>query len=178
MRVFALSATLLLTTGCGIFRGGVEVEETPVQSVRVTMNNASGVSIGEALLRGTPHGVLLTLDLSNAPAGTHALHVHQVGRCERPDFESAGPHFNPDGRQHGILSPEGMHAGDLPNVNVPESGRIRMELLLESIELVRGRNGLFDADGSSLVLHTFADDYRTDPAGNSGSRIACGVIAP
>lgn len=178
MRLLALPLIVYAVSACGILRGGPQLEETPVQSVRVMMQNAAGGTIGEAHLRHTERGVLVSLDLANAPSGTHALHIHEVGRCDRPDFESAGNHFNPTDAQHGFLNPAGPHAGDLPNLHVPESGRLRIETMVDRISLVRGRSGLFDADGSSLVMHTFADDYRTDPSGNSGSRIACGVIAP
>ncbi|MGH7663261.1 MAG: superoxide dismutase family protein [Gemmatimonadaceae bacterium] len=173
----SLIASFLLG-GCSIFNRGSDVEATPVESVRVTLANSSSETVGEALLRQTVRGVLITLDLSAVPPGTHAMHIHSVGQCDPPAFDSAGDHFNPAGRSHGALDPQGMHAGDLPNVHAPESGRLRVDVLVENVMLAGGENGLFDADGSSLVIHTFADDYRTDPSGNAGSRIACGVIGP
>jgi Cu-Zn family superoxide dismutase len=106
--------------------------------------------------------------------GAHGIHVHEVGRCE-PPFASAGEHFNPQHRQHGFLNPRGPHLGDLPNVYLPAAGQLRFEILLPGVTL-RGANGLLDADGASIVVHSERDDHTTDPSGDSGGRIACGVI--
>jgi superoxide dismutase, Cu-Zn family len=121
--------------------------------------------------------VLVSLDLTAVPPGEHAFHIHAFGKCEPPDFKSAGPHFNPDQTRHGYLNPEGSHAGDMPNLHVPADGKLQVEILVPNVSL-SGEAPLLDAEGSALVIHAGADDYKSDPAGNSGDRIACGVITP
>ena len=139
------------------------------------LKDASGKAIGDVDLVQSPAGVLIKLQLKGIAPGEHAFHIHAVGKCEAP-FESAGPHFNPSGHKHGMLSGEG-HAGDMPNLHVPQSGELSVEVLNAAVTLDKGKpNSLFDNDGSSLVIHAKADDYKTDPAGNAGDRIACGVI--
>jgi Cu-Zn family superoxide dismutase len=108
--------------------------------------------------------------------GTYGAHVHAVGRCDPPDFASAGPHWNPTGQQHGSQNPQGAHKGDLPNLMVGADGRGSVELVIPGVSLRGSRAPMLDADGAALVVHERADDYRTDPTGNSGGRIACGVF--
>ena len=175
MRNSSLVLAVLVLAGCSAFRSGARQQPTGVDNARVQLNDATGRRIGEANLQQTPHGVLVTLDLIGAPPGTHGLHFHAVGECQ-PPFESAGPHFNPAGRQHGLRNLNGPHAGDLPNVYVPESGNLRTDVFVTSVSLQPGQASLLDADGSALMLHAFADDYVTDPSGGSGARIACGVV--
>ncbi|NUQ21335.1 MAG: superoxide dismutase family protein, partial [Gemmatimonadaceae bacterium] len=103
-------------------------------------------------------------------------HLHAVGQCNAPDFASAGGHFNPSSKMHGFRNPAGHHAGDLTNVSIPESGALRVELLAPGVRLGPGDGTLLDADGAAVVIHALADDYQTDPAGASGTRIACGVV--
>jgi Cu-Zn family superoxide dismutase len=119
--------------------------------------------------------VVVTVTAAGLPPGVHALHLHQTGKCE-PPFGSAGGHFNPLGKKHGLLNAEGPHAGDLPNVHVGADGRLEVELFAPGVALAGGPNALFDDDGAALVLHQNADDYTADPAGNAGPRIVCGVI--
>jgi Cu-Zn family superoxide dismutase len=139
------------------------------------LKDGSGKAIGDADLVQTQGGVLIKLQLKGVTPGEHAFHVHAVGKCEG-SFESAGPHFNPTNHKHGMLSGEG-HAGDMPNLHVPQSGELSVEVVNSAISLEKGKpNSVFDNDGSSLVIHAKADDYKSDPAGNSGDRIACGVI--
>ena len=139
------------------------------------LKDANGKEVGRATLTSTPSGALLSLTLTAVPPGVHALHIHAVGKCEPPDFKSAGPHFNPDQTKHGIMNPEGPHAGDLPNLHVPADGKLEVEFLNPVVTLSQ-EAALLDEDGSAIVIHASADDYTTDPAGNAGDRIACGVI--
>jgi superoxide dismutase, Cu-Zn family len=136
----------------------------------------NGNSIGTVTLTQTTRGVLLVGHLTSLPPGPHAIHVHDSGRCE-PPFTSAGGHFNPTQRGHGFKSPMANHAGDLPNFLAAADGQGHVETISRDLTLAPGPIGLFDGDGASLVVHAGADDYASDPAGNSGNRVACGVIA-
>lgn len=136
------------------------------------MHDQQGNSVGSVRLRQTPHGTLLHARLAFMPPGTHAYHVHGVGQCT-PPFKSAGGHYNPDSSGHGILDDDGMHIGDMPNIHVPAAGVLEIEILNSRLQL---DERLFDADGAALVIHEGPDDYRSDPAGAAGPRIACGVI--
>lgn len=144
-------------------------------TARATLRDAAGKEIGKVWLEDTPHGVLVKLQLSGAPPGEHGFHIHQTGKCS-PPFTSAGGHFNPGGKAHGFRAADGFHAGDLPNVHVPDSGKLELEVLATEARLGDGPNGLLDADGSAFVMHEGADDYTSQPAGAAGPRIACGVI--
>jgi superoxide dismutase, Cu-Zn family len=139
------------------------------------LKDASGKEVGSAILTSTPSGTLLNLTLTAVPPGVHALHIHAVGKCEPPDFKSAGPHFNPDQTKHGMMNAEGPHAGDLPNIHVPADGKLKVEFL-DPVVTLSQEAALLDEDGSAIVIHAGADDYQSDPAGNAGDRIACGVI--
>jgi Cu-Zn family superoxide dismutase len=143
---------------------------------RADIKNAEGETIGTASLRATKDGVLLTINVNGLPVGLHAVHVHSVGKCEGPAFTSAGPHFNPLNKKHGLENPAGPHAGDLPDMYVAKNGAGRYEVLVDRITLGPGEMSIFDADGSAIVIHVTADDNVTDPTGDSGDRIACGVI--
>jgi Cu-Zn family superoxide dismutase len=146
------------------------------QSASAPLKNAEGKEVGSANLIQTPHGVLINVSVKGLPPGEHAFHVHAVGKCE-PPFTSAGGHFNPESKKHGLLAAEGQHAGDMPNLHIPQSGDLTIEILNTGITLEKGKpNSVFDADGSAVVIHAGSDDYKSDPAGNAGDRIACGVI--
>lgn len=176
MRHATLPLAALLLAGC--FHAKVSTNEAPPSdgtSARVVMRNAQGQNLGDLALVQTHNGVLITGFLNGVPAGTHAFHVHTVGKCT-PDFNAAGGHFNPAAHQHGFRNPQGMHAGDLPNINVAADGTVRVEVFASSFNLGTGKNGLLDADGSSIMIHALADDYTTDPAGAAGARIACGEV--
>jgi superoxide dismutase, Cu-Zn family len=166
----AAVAAGLLAAGCA---GAVAPTES---TARAQLRNAVGQTVGTATFTQTGKGLRVDLEVQGLPPGVKAVHVHAVGRCDPPDFATAGSHFNPQGRQHGAKNPEGPHAGDLPNVSVGADGRGRLESTTELLTLQRAPNSLFDADGSALVVHAAPDDLRTDPTGNSGARIACGVV--
>jgi Cu-Zn family superoxide dismutase len=137
---------------------------------------ASAKKEGAVELTQTPTGVLLKVSVKGLPPGEHAFHVHAVGKCD-PPFDSAGGHFNPAGKKHGLMAPEGHHAGDTPNLHVPQSGELVVEVLNPAITLEQGKpNSVFGPNGTAIVIHAGVDDYKTDPAGNAGARIACGVI--
>ena len=146
------------------------------QTGKATLKNADGKEVGSAEISPLPAGVLIRLTLKGVPAGEHAFHVHAVGKCE-PPFTTAGGHFNPDNKKHGIMAAEGHHAGDMPNLHIPAGGELIVEVLNAAITLEKGKpNSVFDADGSALIVHASKDDYNTDPTGEAGGRIACGVI--
>ena len=174
MRVLQLFGTV---GAAALLAAAVSMPVNAAEMANTQLKDASGKAVGDVDLVQTPTGVLIKLQLKGLTPGEHAFHVHAVGKCEAP-FESAGPHFNPGNHKHGIMSGEG-HAGDMPNLYVPQSGELSVEVVNAAVSLEKGKpNSLLDNDGSSLVIHTKADDYKTDPAGNSGDRIACGVIQP
>jgi len=146
------------------------------ETAKAVLKDKAGKEVGIVDLVQTPHGVLLKLSVKGLPAGEHAFHVHAVGKCE-PPFTSAGGHFNPGNAKHGMAATDGPHAGDMPNLHVPPSGELAVEVANPAISLVKGQpTSVFDADGSAVIIHAGADDYKTDPTGNAGDRIACGVI--
>jgi Cu-Zn family superoxide dismutase len=156
---------------------GLGAQEGPSASkATATLKDGEGKTVGKAELTATPNGVIVALHLTGVPAGEHAFHVHETGKCEAPGFKSAGGHFNPTKASHGMQSSSGPHVGDLPNVHVPKSGTLDIEVFVSDATLGGNSNNLLDADGSAIVLHAGADDYSTDPAGAAGDRIACGVI--
>lgn len=151
-----------------------EATPAPAQAVAV-LKNAKGQKVGTVTLTEAPHGVMVKGELMHLSPGPHAIHIHETGKCEAPKFTSAGGHFNPAHKQHGFMVPEGMHAGDLPNLIVPANGQIHFEYFDPNASL-SGDNTVFDADGAAVVVHAKADDYKSQPAGDAGDRVACGVI--
>jgi len=142
----------------------------------VTLRDATGRVVGSAVFLQESDGVRILLDLRDLTPGTKGVHIHAAGRCDPPSFESAGSHFNPTKAQHGSANPKGPHAGDLPNITVEDTGRGHLEVTNPRVTLESGPTSLLGAAGSALVVHEGPDDMRTDPAGNSGARIACGVV--
>jgi Cu-Zn family superoxide dismutase len=167
-----LVAVAVLLGGCA----GMMAEKEPL-SGGVTLKDKDGKEVGRATLIETGEGVRIAVTGYRLPAGSHGLHIHAVGICQPPEFTSAGGHFNPTNRKHGRLNPEGPHAGDLPNLVVAASGEGGIDITTKAVTLEAGRpNSLFKEGGTSLIVHAAADDEKTDPTGNSGGRIACGVI--
>jgi Cu-Zn family superoxide dismutase len=146
------------------------------KKAKADLLNAKGAPVGTATFSEKSNGVQLDLKASNLAPGLHGFHIHAVGRCEAPDFKSAGPHFNPEGKQHGWDNPQGHHLGDLQNLNVGPDGKANVRILVPGVTLGAGPKSLFHEGGTSLVIHEKPDDGKTDPAGNAGPRIACGVI--
>jgi Cu-Zn family superoxide dismutase len=191
-RILHLSCALLLAA-CGQQQGeseetmsatettGMEEgEPSPAQetdSVRVDVRDAEGNTLGTVVLRDADGGVQMTGALTGLPPGQHGFHIHETGRCEPPSFKSAGGHFNPTGRKHGFDHPAGPHAGDLRNLQVVQDSSTVVSTTDSLVTLREGESALLDADGSALVIHAEPDDYITQPSGDSGDRIACGVIA-
>jgi superoxide dismutase, Cu-Zn family len=166
----AAGAAALVLAGCGprVQGGGSEM---------VTLRDADGRTVGSALLAPATGGVRVVVQVAGLAPGAHGAHVHRDGVCTPPDFASAGPHFDPGGREHGTENPRGPHAGDLPNLVVQPDGRGVLSTIARGVTLTPGReNSLRKPGGTALVIHAGPDDQRTDPAGNSGARIVCGAI--
>lgn len=171
-KIFTTSTGAALVAGAAL--AGCAAVDVPVAAPPVALVNSAGQPIGSVTPAQTSGGVTLAVVASGLPHGLHGIHVHANGRCDPPGFESAGAHWNPAQHKHGLQNPQGPHAGDLPNISVASNGVARETLVLGGISLAT----LADADGSALVIHAVADDYMTDPSGNSGARIACAVLAP
>jgi Cu-Zn family superoxide dismutase len=146
------------------------------QQAKAELKNAQEQDVGTATVTPTKTGVRIALNLHSLPAGEHAIHIHETGKCEAPDFKTAGGHFNPGQRHHGKMNPEGKHAGDMDNITVKSDGKLRLTIVNTGSNLGSGPDSLFKEGGTAIVIHEKPDDYKTDPAGNAGARIACGVI--
>ena len=148
----------------------------PALTARAVLSNLEGKEVGTVILTQTKTGVRLRVTLKDLPPGDHGFHIHAVGKCE-PPFTSAGPHFNPEMRKHGLRSREGHHAGDMRNLRVPASGKVSLTVMNADVTLEKSKaNSLFQDGGTAIVIHANKDDEMTDPAGNAGDRVACGVI--
>ncbi|WP_210469851.1 superoxide dismutase family protein [Sporosarcina sp. 6E9] len=155
-----------------------ETEETDeIEAVKVDLIDANEESVGTVELTEEENGVLVNVKAENLPEGPHGFHFHEAGKCEEPDFESAGGHFNPTESEHGLETEKGPHAGDLPNLEVGKDGKVEEEFVAEHVTLKMGEaNSLLKEGGTALVIHAGADDGKTQPSGDSGDRIVCGVI--
>ena len=147
----------------------------PTQA-KAELRDAQGVKIGTALLTEEQDGVRVSMQVEKLPPGKHGVHVHQNGACDPPDFATAGPHFNPTSAHHGLGNPKGPHGGDLPNLEVAADGHGRLEFVAKGASLGNGPASMLKPGGTAVVVHASADDGKSDPAGNSGARIACGVV--
>ncbi len=177
MKRIAALATVVAMLGLAL--GTVAAQDAkPVKEIKVKLMTSKGEPAGTATLKQKKNGVEVKVALENIPFGDHGVHIHQNAVCEAPDFKSAGGHFNPNGKQHGFQNAEGHHAGDTPtNVSVGEDHRGSATWTLTAVTLQPGApNSLLSNGGTSLMVHEHADDMKTDPSGNSGNRIACGVI--
>ncbi len=169
-------STLFLVASIGLLAGCAALTAGSGTTATADLHDARGASVGTARFQEVSDGVHVVLHMTNMPPGAHGVHIHAVGQCDPPAFTSAGAHFDPAGKRHGTLNPQGPHAGDLPNIMVEANGRGRMETVTDRITLGTGPASILDTDGSALVVHAGPDDFTTDPSGGSGARIACGVV--
>ncbi|MDB5053893.1 MAG: superoxide dismutase [Bacilli bacterium] len=181
MRQFTIMGCILMSflvlSACGDKQPSAKPAVAKVTEAAVNLLNSKGVKIGTVQLIQAADGVHIHLDAANLPPGTHGFHIHETGKCEIPDFKSAGAHLNPQQKQHGFKNPQGFHAGDLPNVEVGSNGKVVADIITKTVTLEKGQpNSLLTPEGTAFIIHEKADDYMTDPSGNSGNRIACGVI--
>lgn len=172
MRNLPLSIVMLslATTGCASLG---QVPDTRLGEAKLVL--ANGLPAGRAILTAAGDQVSLSVAATGISAGGHGMHLHATGKCEAPAFTSAGAHLNPAGHQHGTENPKGSHLGDLPNLVADQNGVAALTVKLPASR-AEAEAALFDGDGTAIVIHVTADDYRTDPTGNSGARIACGVL--
>ena len=167
-KALVIIAAFSLIAGCSTV--------APRSRASAELKDKDGKSVGHAHFREMSDGVLVRVEVKGLTPGLHAVHVHTVGKCEAPGFTSAAGHFNPAGKKHGLKNPDGAHAGDLPNMLIAKDGAGRFEALTDAITLRAAPTSVFDADGSALVIHVGVDDDMTDPTGNAGDRVACGLI--
>ena len=169
-----MAATAALFISCAGTMAGADAAR---KSATAEIKDAKGQKVGEAKFKEVKGGVQLSAKIENFSPGVHAIHIHEMGKCEAPDFKSAGGHFNPAHKKHGMENPDGHHAGDMPNLTVGANGKGMFKSTLQGVTLTGdGDNSLFHSGGTSLVIHEKQDDMKTDPAGNAGTRLACGPI--
>ena len=174
---FTIGAAALLSAGCAMERAPIEPAVSMAETTAsAAILNRAGRNLAQATATQIGDSIRIRLQATSMPPGAYGAHIHAVGRCDAPEFASAGPHWNPTGQQHGKSNPQGMHKGDLPNLAVGADGTGVLEINVPGAWLTGGSAPMLDMDGAALVIHERPDDYRTDPSGNSGARIACGVF--
>lgn len=172
-----LSKAILLATAFAAGPAFAQTEPEPAMTATASIQGADGTDHGTVTLTQTRAGVLLNAELTGLPPGPHGFHFHETGQCEAP-FETAGGHYNPTNVMHGFMSESGPHVGDMANVHISDSGDVTLEMLNPYVSLeAESGNSVFDDDGTALVIHAAADDHMTDPSGDSGDRIACGIVS-
>jgi superoxide dismutase, Cu-Zn family len=169
LKLLCVTMLVILTAACSM-------STEQASQATAELKDKDGKAVGVATFRESSGGVTVDVNVKGLTPGLHAVHVHAVGRCDAPAFTSAGGHFNPAQKKHGYKSPEGAHAGDLPNMLVAKDGTGRFESFTDGMTLKPGATSVFDKDGSALVIHAGVDDNVTDPTGNAGDRAACGII--
>ncbi|WP_394730508.1 superoxide dismutase family protein [Altererythrobacter sp. GH1-8] len=181
LRLGVLCSSMVLAacgSGQGLSESMADAQAAlPRVVAQATLSNSAGENVGEVSFTVKDEVLSLHLQAANLPPGESGFHIHTTGLCEGPDFKSAGGHLNPREREHGADNPSGKHLGDLPNISIGENGDAEASIVV-SDEAAAALLAIFDADGSAVMIHADPDDYKTDPTGNAGSRIACGVIAP
>jgi Cu-Zn family superoxide dismutase len=170
-RCFAAAVGLVGAVAALTLGAGPATAQRDADAV-AAMADQNGEPVGSVLFLRMPHGTLIEARLENLPLGEHGFHVHETGECT-PPFTSAGGHYNPDGAAHGFATDEGFHAGDLPNIHIPASGRLEVAFFATNLAV---DDRLLDANGAAVVVHEGTDDYSSQPSGAAGDRIACGVI--
>jgi len=176
MKIFTVFLMSILLISAPLSIGNAN--ERQFDAGLIALLDSQGNNIGKAEFTELRNkGVKIHVEIINLPPGVHGIHIHEFGKCEPPDFTSSGRHFNPVGKQHGFNNPKGFHNGDLPNLVVGKDGKVIADFVTEALTLEEGQpNSIRRPEGTSLIIHEKADDYNADPSGNSGGRIACGVI--
>ena len=167
---------VLLAVGMALTVGGGTALAQQSGGATAQIEDAQGNVVGSAGFTEGAGGVLISVEAQGLAPGEHGIHLHETGACDPPAFESAGGHINPTGMQHGLSNPQGPHAGDLPGITVADDGTAAYQATTDRVTLSGGDASLLDADGSAIVVHADADDQATDPTGNSGDRVACGIV--
>ena len=166
---------IIVLAVAGLFGSALFAADKPVT---VSLKDSMGKDVGTAKISDGAggKGAKIALNLTGLPPGQHAVHIHGVAKCEGPAFTTAGGHFNPENKKHGLMNPDGHHAGDMPNFTVKPNGTAKVTVVDPDVTLGDGPNSIFTGGGTALMVHAAADDMKTDPAGNAGARIACGTI--